>query len=442
MRYLKCVFAIGILLLTGVGVNAESLIKTTTSSIATDSYDMVIIAPETFSESIQPLITHKNNHGIQTFLKTTEEIYSEHSGRDSAEQIKYFIKNALEMNNISYVLLIGDINKVPIRKSALYWDYFGDIVVPDVLTDLYYSDIYNDNGSFATWDTNNDGQYSEIHMIMNYQPYNETFEIIDDIDGIPDVMIGRLPCTQINDVKNVVNKIITYETTTYDSDWFHRLILMGGDTFPHLADISEGEVVTEYISSLLPDFTPIKLWTSLNTFRPMKINREISKGAGFVSYSGHGFEYGLATSPFDMDSQIRYLLPYILGIHNKGKYPIMYFDACLTGAFDYQIWNIQFPCFAWSLIKKHESGAIACVAATRVGFGGFAGDPLLAGASCLQKYFFEAYSPGDHLGSLFVQAQQQYITNVINRIIYDPLTIQEFTLIGDPSLKIGGYPAS
>ncbi len=54
--------------------------------------------------------------------------------------------------------------------------------------------------------------------------------------------------------------------------------------------------------------------------------------------------------------------------------------------------------------------------------------------------FFEAYTPGENLGSLFVQAQQQYIENVVNRIIYDPITIQEFTLIGDPSLKIGGYP--
>jgi hypothetical protein len=90
----------------------------------------------------------------------------------------------------------------------------------------------------------------------------------------------------------MVDKIITYETTTYGSEWFHRLIVMGGDTFPSVGGISEGEVVTEYISSILSDFTPIKLWASYHTFRPMKINSEISKGAGFVSFSGHGFEYG------------------------------------------------------------------------------------------------------------------------------------------------------
>ena len=170
MKHMILFFTTGILLFSGVNVSAISHTKTTTNSLPMDFYDMVIITPETFSESIQPLITHKNNYGIRTFIKTVEEIYSEYPGRDSAEQIKFFIKDALDNNNVSYVLLLGDIHQVPIRKTALSWNYFGDTVVPDVLTDLYYSDIYNENGSFATWDTNNDGQFSEIHMIMDHRP--------------------------------------------------------------------------------------------------------------------------------------------------------------------------------------------------------------------------------------------------------------------------------
>ncbi len=200
MRQLIIFFALGILLLSGVfGASVASQATTSTHSASTDAFDMVIIAPAEFSASIQPLITHKNDHGVRTFLKTTEEIYSEYPGRDQVEQIKYFIKDALDNYNVSYVLLIGDIDHVPIRKAALSWDYFGKIVVPDVLTDLYYSDIYFSNGSFSTWDTNNDGQFSEIRMIMDNRPYNETLEIIDTVEGIPDVMIGRLPCSTIRD---------------------------------------------------------------------------------------------------------------------------------------------------------------------------------------------------------------------------------------------------
>jgi hypothetical protein len=171
----------------------------------------------------------------------------------------------------------------------------------------------------------------------------------------------------------------------------------------------------------------------------LKINREISKGAGFVSYSGHGFPYGIATSAPDTSSRIHYLLPYIIGIHNKEKYPVMYFDACHTGALDYQIFGIDLPCFAWSFIKKHNGGAIACIGSTRVAFGGFAGDPLIAGASHLHASFFEAYTPGVTLGEMFLYAQQSYISEVLHTVIYDPLTVQEFCLIGDPSLRVGGY---
>jgi len=439
MKKILTVLAIGVVLVAGLNASAYSITETTSVSKRVTDYDLVIIAPDTFSDIIQPLITHKNSHGVVTFLKTIEEIYSDYQGSDQVEQIKYFIKDAFDNYTVSYVLFIGDIHHIPIRKTALSWEYFGDVVVPDVITDLYYADIYDSNGSFSTWDTNHDGNYSEIRMIMDERPYNETIEIVDRVEGIPEVMVGRLPCSKRSDVENVVKKIITYETTTYGSEWSNRLILMGGDTFPNVGNISEGEVVTEHIASVLSDFTPIKLWTSYHTFRPMKINIEISKGAGFVSYSGHGLEYGLATSKYDSTGKIRYLLPYIIGIQNKGRYPIMYFDACLTGALDFKIFNVNIPCFAWSMIKKHDSGAIACIAATRVGFGGFAGNPLVAGASCMHAYFFEAYTPGTHLGEMCIQAQQRYIENVLNTIIYDPLTLQEFTLLGDPSLKIGGY---
>jgi hypothetical protein len=433
-----CLIA-GVVILSGLGASGVSLSKNTMPASGAESYDLVIIAPEQFSEQLQPLVVHKNSHGVLTFVETVEDIYAKYPGVDEAEQIKYFIKEAYETFHVRYVLLVGDIDQVPIRRTALSWEYFGDLVVPDVLTDLYYADLFDANGSFASWDPNHDGLFSEIRMVMDERPYNETFEIIDSVEMIPEVMVGRLPCSTIRDVKTVVQKIITYETMTSGSEWFSRLILMGGDTFPSVGGISEGEIVTGYIASLLSDFIAVKLWTSTDTFRPLKINRELSKGAGFVSYSGHGFPYGIATSEYDNPARRYYLLPYILGIRNKEKYPVMYFDACLTGAFDYQVFGIDVPCFAWALVKKQNTGAVACVAATRVGFGGFAGTPLIAGASCLHASFFEGYSLGVSLGEMFIQAQQAYIEDVWESIIYDPLTVQEFCLIGDPSLRVGGY---
>ena len=70
-------------------------------------YDMVIIAPAAFEESLQTLIDHKNSYGVDTTLKTVEDILSEYDGYDAPEQIKYFIKYALDEWGITYAMLVG-----------------------------------------------------------------------------------------------------------------------------------------------------------------------------------------------------------------------------------------------------------------------------------------------------------------------------------------------
>jgi len=104
-----------------------------------NEYDLVIIAPEEYSAGIQPLVSHKESHNIKTLFKTTEDIYSEYTGRDEPEKIKYFIKEAIENFGASYVLLIGSIYKLPIRTSSVtIWDRWQE----DTLTDLYLSLIH------------------------------------------------------------------------------------------------------------------------------------------------------------------------------------------------------------------------------------------------------------------------------------------------------------
>ena len=79
-----------ILVLSGLGAGGASLHTPSLQRLSSlDDYNMVIIAPDSFSDSLQPLIDHKNLVGIQTFLKTTEDIYSTYEGRDKPEQIKY-----------------------------------------------------------------------------------------------------------------------------------------------------------------------------------------------------------------------------------------------------------------------------------------------------------------------------------------------------------------
>ena len=218
----------------------------------TSDYDLVIIAPASFSSELQPLVEHKNNHGVRTFIKTTEEIYAEYEGTDEPEQIKYFIKDAIEQWGIKYVLLVGGLKSViyakpkdnancgvtgwhvPVRYSNLI---SGE---PGYLCDLYYMDIYKEGGEFDNWDSNGNGIFAEWS--------SEEGPPEDILDLYPDVAVGRLACRNIQEVRDVVNKIITYETTTYGSDWFERMMVVSGDGF-----LDQHDLDIQWDTNGLPD---------------------------------------------------------------------------------------------------------------------------------------------------------------------------------------------
>jgi len=404
----------------------------TQATLKDNNYDLIIITPADFSNELQPLQLHKDQYGIITKIVTLDDIYNNnyfHScGRDKPEQIKYFIKNALDTWDIKYVLIIGDTDKVPMRKSyatGSLWSF------NFILTDLYYADLYDMNNTFYTWDSNDNHLFGEFTWDIGHDEIN----YIDEVDLYMDVGIGRLPVSNSREVNIVVNKIIQYESQPADPQWFHRLILMGGDTFPNIGGC-EGEIVTNYIADHMPDFESIKLWMTLGTFKPWIINREISKGAGFVSYSGHGHWWGLATNRENKSHfGTYYVTPYIVGLKNNEKLPVMYFDCCLTADLDFTLFNVKIPCFAWAMVKKPSGGAIATIGFTESPYGGLVGDPLGGGSCRMNANFFDAYEPGVILSDMFMNAQHAYLDDLWK----DCLTLEQCTLIGDPSLKIGGY---
>jgi hypothetical protein len=420
-----------------------------------DVYDLVIISPLEFSNSLEPLINHKNSYGVETNLVILDDIYENYRGRDKAEKIKYFVKYAVEEWNAHYVLLVGDVQKLPIRKTyASPWE-------PDLLSDLYYADIYDKNYSFCSWDANENDLFGEVDFESGFPP---NFIDLDDVDLYADVHIGRISCSNEDELDIVVNKIIKYEREVYDQIWFKKIILIGGDTFP-LANgappfVYEGEITNIKVAQELPDFDHVKLWASRRNLNAFTFNRAMSKGAGFVSYAGHGFEHGWGTYPPNAirKKMIIYFTPYLNGIRNYNKLPIVFFDACLTAKFDFNITDLDeyyplltrflvlftkleynpsdfYPCFAWCFLNKENGGAIATIGATRTAYTWVDKDGVYAGAGYLDVHFFKAYEEGVTVGEMLTFAQNDYINNVWR----DYFTIEEFLLIGDPSLMVGGY---
>ena len=431
-----------------------------------DTYDLLIIAPETFTENLQPLVDHKNSYDVQTVLKTTEEIYEEYDeGRDDPEKIKLCIYDMKQTYDISYVLLVGG------RKGQSWQWYIPERIVSNndgweagYSSDLYYADIYKNGTEFEDWDPNGNGIFAEW--------FNPT-EGRDIIDYMPDVAVGRLACRYRFEVDTLVDKIIEYESGSCDPSWFKQMICIAGDTFvPGIngdtSGVSEGEVECDHAADLMDPlgFEITKLYTSDGSFSgPNDVISSITAGAGFVLFSGHGNPSTWGNHPPEDDNFTTGLqLRHMARLRNNEKLPIVVVGGCHNSQFNVTVLNFikglrtegkayfeeHFwhktwvpECWSWWLPRKANGGAIATIGCTGLGYGDYSYNTLTHYGGWIDGRFFDCYANQslDVLGDVHSQAITDYITIIggENSKQLDRKTIEEWTLLGDPSLKIGGY---
>ena len=438
--------------------------------VTTDQYELLIIAPKTFSQELEPLVTHKVSKGMTTKLVSTQDIYTSVyfpvEGRDCAEKMKYFIKNAFDNWDIKYVLLVGGRSGgvkqekwwVPVRYSNLNDNNEGSF-----LTDLYFADLYDSNGSFSSWDSDDNGIFAEWNSQRQ-----------DILDMYPEVYVGRLPCTNSLQVKTMVKKIIAYETLSYGSEWFKTFVGVAGDTYPSPNDpYYEGELATNASFQQLESlgFTASMLWTSNGRFTdPESVITEISKGCGFVHFSGHGNPMVWANHPPRNTSWIDGPNAFQMRkLSNGNKQPIVIVGGCHNAQFNTSIFNMvrgiledgvsyfsskqpygEFwhyewipRVWAWSLASQSKGGAIAVIANTGYGYGEQGENTLINRGRHMEWLFFKAYQDG------MINLGETHSTDIIYYMnehppmqdLIDCKIAQQWALLGDPSLLIGGYPS-
>ena len=108
-----------------VNIDISYKSKTVNTFAAKDeTFQLLILSAPEFSSAMNPLVNHKiNTMNLSTKLVTTTEVYSgayfDTEGRDYQEQIKYFIKNAIEQWDTKYVMFVGGAEYFPDRKSVV-----------------------------------------------------------------------------------------------------------------------------------------------------------------------------------------------------------------------------------------------------------------------------------------------------------------------------------
>lgn len=448
-----------------------------------EQYDLLIITHEAFEDELQPLVAHKESKGLSTKMVTVDEIYEDYDGAGDWEEIKMYLADHVLDWDTKFVLLAGG------HKGQTYewyvpdfrshnWDPEDELGTWDETysTDLYYADVYYVDmyGHFLmeTWDSNGNGIYAE-GPLMPSGP--------DVMDFYPDVYVGRLPMRYEWEADVAVNKIVTYENTADDS-WFKKAVLAGGDGFPPerypgqaKPGIWEGEIVCDIIADTLSSkgIESTKCYCSyegdIKVNSAADIYNEVSKGCGFVHLTGHSCPFSLGSYEPDTGISPPPLTAFYNGFDARlydcgDKLPFMVCEGCHNCQFDvtgqelidylldaydqHPDYGFDFFHYEWIphdvsswFVLQEGGGAIGVIGNTALG-SGYINDGTthgLGGWMCIR--LFEAYAVDnkEYTGSVWATGINGYIDNFDMGWDADRKRVEAEVLLGDPSVKLGGY---
>lgn len=178
---------------------------------AADAPGLAVIAPKAFHPSLVRYVAHKKKQ-LPVELVALEAVRKDESGDDDAEKLKRFLYRRWKEKQIGYVLLVGDIDVMPVRyRCIIAGDGKKEPNYVFNLTDHYYADVADKAGNFDDWNKLRTGEYRwfycESHLLGAQRNVNA-----DEIDFLPELAVGRWPVSTPGAVRLVADKTVRYET--------------------------------------------------------------------------------------------------------------------------------------------------------------------------------------------------------------------------------------
>lgn len=286
------------------------------SSRSLDSYDILIITPETFTTQLHTLADHYHHQGLKTNIATTQYIQSHMDGDDLPEKIRNYIIHEYQNYGISQVILGGDVEHVPYRgfycaaqSSVLYEDN-------DIPADLYYSALD------GNWNTNDNQLWAEI----------------GEDDLLPDISVGRLSFSHNLELGAMLNKTKQYQNHPVEGELNNHLLAgenlydnpetWGSDYLNLLIGYQDEN---GYTTTGIPETYPIMtMYDEESVWSPQDLINTINSGRSFINHVGHANDiYTMKLYNWDITNSNFYGVNGIA--HN---FPIVYTHGCICGAFD------------------------------------------------------------------------------------------------------------
>ena len=348
--------------------------------------DYVVITHQDFREAILPLVEWRRSQGLTVQVVTITEVYDQfsHGLADPAairELLRYAHAHWAEPAP-QYVLLVGEAS----------YDYRDNLqgsnksLLPTSLVDTAFSgQTVSDN-----W-----------------------FVCLDDQDVLPDMAIGRLPVSTVDEARAIVDKIIAYERGAPSGDWRRRIVLVADGAEATFA--AQSDLLAE--ESVPPGYEVSRVYGASLEDPPWVVAQELAAGSLIVNYAGHG--------SIDTWSEDRlFSSEQIDSLGNNGRQPMMILMSCLLGFFGHP----ERDAMAEELLLAEDGGAVAVFAPSSLTLSSDQG-PL---NRALLKVLLQEEAPP--VGLAVLEAKRSVAAETRGQRD----VIETFTLLGDPALRLVG----
>lgn len=417
-----------------------------TRQISQSGYDYVIIVKDNdMSNAVQSLKTWKEKIGYTVKIAKFDSIYHTVTGRDNAERIWNFLADNYEAWRTQYVLLVGDVDELPIRML-----YPSDTGLP-YGSDFYYAVLQTD------WDVDDDNRWGEFQD--------------DGFWPEADVLVGRIPDNDAEKVKQTCANIIAFEKDT-DSWKKQALLAMGIMGYAQLGSKTDCAVTGEYLQDNVFDqhgWTCTTLYEKsgidFSKYTPTKSLNESNyiyacgpQKQSIINLMAHGEPNSMTSLVWHSDMDHDKTMDVDLGEQTDNSFSLsrniisnfvsslVFLSGCATApcTADDTVFNAS-PLRSLYLVATPRSnmakvylrhGAVAVIGSSAgIDFDDYWTKPADGKQQSLNYYFYDyLINQNNKAGDAFYGAMLKYAeTHSLARGIMD------FNFFGDPSLCISGY---
>ncbi|MFO8110421.1 MAG: C25 family cysteine peptidase [Thermoplasmata archaeon] len=264
--------------------------------------NMLVISHGDYVDAMAPFVNWKNSIGIPTELVTLADTGT------TADSIKSYISSYYDTNGLTYVLLVGDNDKV------------------------------------TTF---------QVGGIINKHASDPTYSFLEGSDNYPEIFVGRFSASTVAHVETQVERSIYYEQNP-DGEWRTKGMGIASSEGPGYEGLYDWEHmrilrnrIYDYDYTWIDEFYDGSQGGDDAGGNPTSamVSSAFNEGRHLANYCGHGNTNGLATSGFSVTN--------INALTNDNKFAFFITVACLVGNFDAS----SNPCFGEAWLRATNNGA-------------------------------------------------------------------------------------